>query len=436
MLQTILQYITLGLAVFSIKAASIVPAPLKASNIEPSCANIPCDDTWVRNSKYCGYTCGNDASAKCYEKSPTCEDIRRNQYCNAAWVKESKFCKFACSTKKETTNKETCLQRAPRLDIRKYPFYVGANVPWVAGHYGWSFGVHPQWGAGYDPKWMQQFLSDLDTAVPRDINVGILARVFVFADLRSFSFSNGAINGLPDELLNDMIDMLDKAAKTRVKMVLSLLDFHVCDEHCAVLWDENNLRSLMNNAIIPFLKRINKHPAVWCIEPMNEPEWAIKESGRAFTKQQMGVWNAQSYSARVNAAVHKYTNFLTACGSGSAMWSSYWTDNALKGAYSSGGNDVGFDIMMSHMYSFSAPNYDVFSRPASQFSNGKPMIIGECGKNDPLDYASKLRQACELGYIGLLPWSYGASDGVASWEDIKPALQNFKGCTPPSHREL
>jgi hypothetical protein len=309
-------------------------------------------------------------------------------------------------------------------------FYLGANMPWVDGRYGWSFGRHLEWGKGYDGQWVSTFVRALDDAVAKDAGLGILARVFVFGDLRGgvTADADGVFTALPPDTLADIKDMLDRAAATRVKMVLSLLDFHTCDERCATIWDDARLRALMDNVIVPLLTEIATHTAVYGVECMNEPEWAIQETGRAFTPQKMGLWNAQRFCAMVNAEVHRRTPFLTVCGSGSAMWSSYWTDAALRDAYPEGGDDTAFDIMMSHMYSFAAPDYDVFSKPAAQFSNGKPFIIGETGKDDPLDYAAKLRQACALGYVGLLPWSYAANDTVARWADFEPALRAFRGC--------
>jgi hypothetical protein len=270
--------------------------------------------------------------------------------------------------------------------------------------------------------------------VPKDADVGVLARIFLFADMRGgFTFEGDKVTGMAGPTFDDLVTFMDKARGTRARVILSLLDFHICDEKCGMLWDDGNVQAFMDTVVVPLLKRIADHPSVFAIEPVNEPEWAIKESGRAFTKQHMSAWNAQSLSARINAAVHQYTPFLTVDGSGSAMWSQFWTDAAMKAAYPDGGDAVTFDFHGPHMYPFSAPDFDVFSKPPSSFHmGGKRVIIGESGKNDPLSIQDKFQKACEQGYAGFLPWSAYASDGVATWDDIRPVLENFKGCPKTS----
>lgn len=438
MLHTLLKVVVAWLCTSSVTSRTVsravvplLPKPLRASNVRPTCDKVPCDDNWIQQYGFCRFTCTKNREFECQDTAPTCLNIRSHSKCNAQWVVANSYCKHACSSNGNNVPVTRLTKRATAtaekkhiVNVSEFPFYIGVNMPWIDGRYGWHFGKHHQWGAGYDARWVDKFFGDVDSAVPKNANVGLLGRVFVFGDMRGGIVDNMVTN----ETITDIVSMLDAAAKTRVRVVLSILDFHMCDKKCDVFKTDASIQSFIDGVVKLLIEKIDDHPAVWAIECMNEPEWAIQESGRAFTEQQMALSDAQKYCARINALVHKTTGFLTASGSASAMWSSFWTDDAMRSAYPTGGDAVTFDVDMAHMYSFSAPEFDLFAKPASDFSRFKPFIIGETGRNDPLSYVEKLRQACRLGYVGVLPWSYGASDGVATWEDIRPALESFAGC--------
>lgn len=373
--------------------------------------------------------------------------------CNNNWVVRRRLCRETCRANGQSTQDPPPTSRSPsnqpprspsatlnqpqpqNSPLATFDFYVGVNVPWVMNRYGWAFGRHTNWGQGYtddSKKWSDTFFRDLDSTVPADANLGILARLFLFGDLRGGVNMDGSnAVALPQETISDIIDFLDRAKTTRVKMVLSLLDFHICDEKSELLSNDNYLKSFIDNVVVPLLKSIKNHPSVAFIEGMNEPEWCIKESGRAFTKQQVSAYNIQRYVGMVNTAVKTYTNFLTCDGSGSPMWGHFWKDNQLKTAYPEGGDSVKLDWYQTHMYSFSIPEWDTFSKSVDQlFGRDKKVLIGEVPGKFADNYSNedKLRLACQKGYNGVLFWSYGANDGVAAWDDMKTALSNFKGC--------
>jgi hypothetical protein len=431
----------------------------QAEDVIPTCADLTrmklCDTAWVQSGQYCAQTCGRSARG-CHDRAPYCSEVVYEGLCTQNWLRDSRLCKETCSTAPTvptvmpthvaptvmpthvaptaiTPTGSVTTSTAP-VTTPSSQFWLGVNVPWLNGRYGWQFGTHRNWGRGYTPEvssYAKKFFRDLDAAIPQVPGVGVLSRIFVFGDMRGgLDMRDSRVEALPTQTVQDIVDFLDSAKGTRVKIILSLIDFHTCDERCALFWDDGNLSAFIDKVVRPLLKSIHDHPAVFGIEPGNELEWAIRDSGRAFTKQQMGIWNAQRYCAMVNTVTKRETNFVRVDGSASAMWMRFWTDEVLKQAYPEGGSDVVFDMYAPHMYSFSAPDWDLFSKRPTDFpDNGrKPMTIGETGKNDPLSFEEKLRRACDNGYAGLLLWSYGASDGVATWDDIRPALQSFSGC--------
>lgn len=332
---------------------------------------------------------------------------------------------------------------------------VGANLPWNRA--GWDFGRHEQWGAGYDGAFFERAFADLESA---GANV---ARVWVFADGRaapewetpagydSDLAARGRTAGLEPEVIRDLADLLDRAQAHGVRVIPSLLDFHLFRDsradagrhggaHGAIVTDDN-AAAFVDRVVTPLVTAdgIAGHPAILAWEIINEPEWAMALSGAGSEPQTVDPAAMRRLVARAAIAIHR-AGGRTTVGSASFKWSSdagggavgdSWSDAQLQAAAAGLADaDLAYlDLLQIHYYDWMAPWFDPYAKPLAQFGSfDRPVIIGETTPTSSHHAAAEMLSAARSGgYAGVLFWSYGASDGVGGWADFRGAIEAFTG---------
>ncbi len=162
-------------------------------------------------------------------------------------------------------------------------FVTGANLPW--GRYGCDFGANAwQLAGGLRANGTRDRIERALRLVSD--KGGTIVRWFVFCDGRAglrFDEERRCVQ-LDSSCLADLETALDLAAATRIRLVLSLFDFHWCvparDVRGVQLggrrrwWTHRGSRqALLEGVVVPVVERLSTHPALWAWEVMNEPEW-------------------------------------------------------------------------------------------------------------------------------------------------------------------
>lgn len=302
----------------------------------------------------------------------------------------------------------------------------GINLPWIS--FGNDFG-----GDADSPAKMKAAFSAFQEAGINSV------RIWIHCDGRAsplFEKPGGKVTGLPEGFLDDFEDMLDAAQQHGILVMPVLWSFDMVKDRTNesgpyagvqknLLLKDDHLESYIEKALIPLLKRCDRHPAMFAWEICNEPEWMVQDSG-------LPKKRVQRFHAHIAAAIHEHGTKPVTTGSASIKWSTdalpvaignWWSDKALKKAYSD--PKAYLDFYQLHVYAWMLEHgYDPYIHTPESLKLDKPVMIGEApgqhmGGYDPVDM---LERARSKGYFGHYFWSYAANDGAGDWEQIKAAL--------------
>ena len=322
-------------------------------------------------------------------------------------------------------------------------FINGLNVPW--NNFGGDVGNHYLWGANYNAVWFEKMLSDCEAY---GINC---IRFWVHTDGRANPEFNedGFVKGLDADFYPALDDIFLRAKNHGILIMPCLWSFDMCKDtrksagkfagyHADLINDSLKTLSYINNALIPMVKRYDKHCNLFAWEICNEPEWHMGEGNPKEFPVEVPVANMQRFTAMTAAAIHKNSSRMVTTGSSALKWNSdvapaignWWSDAALQKTYTD--KDAYLDFYQVHYYDWMyTSHYDPFNLdfPYEYWKLDKPCLIGEqpgslvrdtIYKND-----AKIQNAYKNHYAGHMFWSYNGNDGVGSFDDFKTECKNF-----------
>lgn len=334
------------------------------------------------------------------------------------------------------------LEAQSLINFRGNPMFMhGMNIPWK--NYGWDFGRHPSRGISYDGDWFEEAFKNIADAG------GNVARIFLHGDGRASPEFNsiGEVTGLDLSFFPHLDDLLMRAERQGVYLIISLWSFEIVDDlrsccgrfagnHADLIREEEKTQGYIDQVLIPMVNRYKDHCALFAWEIMNEPEWAI--AGIGDKGDRVDVGEMQRFVAMLANAIHNNSEHLVTVGAASLKWNStysppcegnLWGDMALKGAYPQEGSYL--DFYQIHYYDWMKErfaNFDPYSRPFDFWKLDKPTLIGESPLFSKHYEPKEMTDRTYLnGYAGNLFWAYafeGRPNGMPRAEAALAATDN------------
>jgi Cellulase (glycosyl hydrolase family 5) len=331
-------------------------------------------------------------------------------------------------------------------------YYVnGINVPW--NQFGTDAGSHYEWGHLYNPAWFETFFAQCQ-------QYGVnCVRWWVHCDGRSSPEFNdsGFVTGLDSTFLTDMADILNRAGNHNVMVMPCLWSFDMTKDntsgagkyggkHSDLIRSIPRTQSYIDNALVPMVKKFASTPNLFAWEIINEPEWSVSDIQAGGAGDMVLKVEMQRFCGMIASAIHSNSNKMATVGSASLKWCSprvgpavlnMWSDSALSAAC---GNDskAALDFYQIHYYDwmFNADwGYDPMqlspAKTPAWWKLDKPALVGECPAASGQYTVDQMIANCFAnGYCGIMPWSYGANDGVGTWDNVKAQLKAFRDAHP------
>jgi len=339
-------------------------------------------------------------------------------------------------------------------------YLSGVNVPWLDGGFGADFATVEEWGQHtYTSAATERMFAALRAKGVNSV------RWWVFADGRGApefnSTSGGAVTGFDATTLPSLADAARLAANYKLQLVFTLWSFDMfkadstasakgehAGGHRDLVVDAAKRKSFIDNAVIPMLRypvpntsyTLGTHPNIFGWEVINEPEYAITESGtpNAEIPQPVALADMQRFVAEVAGAIHRNSNQTVTVGSAAMKWNSpsapgttgnWWSDAALTRFDAQGY----LDYYQIHYYSWmngDGVNWSYSPLLVSWAAAGfdKPVVVGEHPANaDGTNGSVSAMLAGFFGncYGGAWGWSYAPVDANGSWGDTADALGQF-----------
>ena len=266
---------------------------------------------------------------------------------------------------------------------------------------------------------------------------------------------DGKVIGISRTAIATMRRALDLAYEKGIGIIMCLWSFDMLQRQTGVnttankklVEDKEYTKAYIENALVPIIRALKDHPAVYAWEVCNEPEGMTDTFGWTPIRTQMRY--VQQFVNLIAGAIHreapgaKVTN-----GSWSFLvltdvdgMTNYYRDDRLIAA---GGDPQGtLDFYQVHYY---PQHFDErispFHHPASYWQLDKPILIGEfpakgivdLGRGfrpkTPLAPTQAYRWAIETGYIGALAWTWTGHDGHGGVADAAPGMRLVRELYP------
>lgn len=284
-------------------------------------------------------------------------------------------------------------------------FVVGANLPWIG--YGTDVGTSAWFPMGGLSAQSGAFdlLERVLAALAGD-GVSIV-RVFLLCDARSgVRFDrDGVPTGLDEAVFPDMDALLGVARRHGVRLMLVLLDFHLCAParlvkgvqlggRSRLLDDQVAQKALVERVIRPIVERYGDDDAIVAWDLMNEPEWCV-EAGALPRRNRVSVASLQQLLGQTVRCVHDVARQPVTIGCASPTN----LDLVLP---------LGIDFYQVHWYE--RYGWAALNRPVSELGVGnRSIILGEFPGRGPA-VGDVLGAAKRAGYAAALVWSVIAND--------------------------
>lgn len=284
-------------------------------------------------------------------------------------------------------------------------FVVGANLPWVG--YGIDFGAsewQPEGGLSAHPAALERLdrtLADLS----RD---GIaVVRLFMLCDARSgvrFD-ADGVPAGLDDVLFADVDVMLATARRHQIRVMPTLLDFHLCRRAKVVagvqlggrmqlVIDPIARAMLLDRVLRPILERYGDEETIIAWDVINEPEWCLG-SGLVPQRTAVPFHVLQQFLGDAVQCMQRFARQPVTVGCAGT-----WRLDLVT--------PLGLDFYQVHWYE--RFGWAALEHPVADLGLGdRPVILGEFSGRSA-DVENVLHAAQRAGYEGALVWSVLATD--------------------------
>jgi hypothetical protein len=236
------------------------------------------------------------------------------------------------------------------------------------------------------------------------------------------------VTGPGTDTIEDLRNILDLAWEYECGLILCLWSFdmlrasfgsNVTDRAMAILTQDENRQSYIENSLIPMVSELAGHPAIIAWEIFNEPEGMSNEHGWGFTRH-VPMSSIQAFINQCAGAIHRtdpdvlVSNgswaFIAASDIGSGN-TNYYTDERLIAA--GGDPDGTLDFYMVHYYDWAGEERSPFHKRVEHWQLDKPLVVAEfyadggCSNCGTYPYETLHKN----GYGGALGWS---------WTDISP----------------
>jgi PKD repeat protein len=319
----------------------------------------------------------------------------------------------------------------------------GINLPWIK----WSDFDDP-WGTNNYNH------ADFDSTFKKYAANGINSvRVWVHCKSEGSPIldSNAYVTGVCDEFWTNFGDMLNLANKYDLWIMPALFSFDMIEEDRILnkylyntaenfqlfVESQERTQSYIDNFLIEMINKFDTCSRLFAWEICNEPEWMWTNEGGP-----LAINDIIRMHAQIAAAFHQFGTKPVTTGATSLKWCSnrdyhFWNDSIMQAHF----NDTNayLDFYQVHYYDWMDPWYIPWDdSPAYWGLDDKKVIIGECPGNGGLNFTTEqmYTQAFDLGYAGVFAWSDHANDGIASFNDIKPATNLMDSLYPEYIRDV
>lgn len=268
--------------------------------------------------------------------------------------------------------------------------------------------------------------------------------------------ANGVTTGANTKFWQDCDHLFQQAEANGIYVMATVMSFDHTKENNiqsanannwrAMLNSEANVKSYVDNFVVPFVNRYKTNPYLFSIDACNEIEWIYenRNSSIANDKNWSGATYAilQRYVAMVASGVHNNprtdgSTVLVTLGSAATKWNATkmrdgangtgwknngdgnkWSDAALKAQYNQA-NAV-LDYYSPHYYSWIDQWYsNPFEKSPTDFGmDEKPCLIGETPAGNPgtpnLQVLASYEALRSKGWLGHFPWTSNGVDNLGN----------------------
>lgn len=305
-------------------------------------------------------------------------------------------------------------------------FVSGINVAW--DRFAGDVGSEP-----LDTAWFAKMLQQVSDSGGNAVRWWLFTNC---ANAPTFDKATKLVNGPGSATIANIRTMLDMSYRRGIVVSLCLLSFDMmkANQQTDTLANQKLLltaegrKAFIDNALVPLVKEIGRHPAILAWEIFNEPEGMVTsiagDWGNMTAKGVVQIADVQRMVNQAAGAIHRAVpGVLVSNGSWSFIASSntipgqrnHYTDSALKAV---GGDPDGvLDFYMVHYYEWGGRAISPFHHAASYWGLDKPLVIGEFpakGLSDslgPVGSAEMFQRLYDSGYAGAMGWTYTAHDG-------------------------
>lgn len=321
------------------------------------------------------------------------------------------------------------------VEFNGQPFWIsGSNVAWV------NFARDLGPGSANLTEFELAF-SDMR------INGGNTMRLWLHTTGASTPAWNGTtVTGPGTSAITNLQNILDLAEQYDVALLLCLWSFDmmrisngttVTNRSRAILTQQENRQTYIDNALIPMVEAVKGHKAILAWEIFNEAEGMSEEFGwdfnyhvpmadiQAFVNQAAGAIRRTDPGAQVTTGTHTFHQISDVYTPQNPLYMNYYRDDRLVAA---GGDEDGtLDFYTVHFYGDDSP----FTREASWFGVDKPLAIGEFFAGAGYDGVPKemlFKRLYDNGYAGALTWQWvdwrqNREGNQATWLNTLPNMR-------------
>lgn len=264
-------------------------------------------------------------------------------------------------------------------------------------------------------------------------------------------WSGNMVTGPGLNAIQNLRSILDLAESHDITLLLSLWSFDmlrtsngqtILDRSNAILIQEQNRQSYIQNALIPMVDALKGHKAIMAWEIFNEAEGMSLEFGwdditsnqvpmasiQAFVNQTAAAIKRTDPDAKVTTGIVSFNQASDIFTANNSAYMNYYRDDRLAAA--GGQPDGTLDFYTVHYYGHGE---SPFARHVNHFQLDKPVIIAEFfikGDAEGVAKEAQFKRLYENGYAGALSWQWvdwrqNRDNNTATWPNTLMNTRNM-----------